>query len=247
MDVFSRTELLLGQAGMERLKKARVAVFGLGGVGGYAAEALARSGVGALDLVDNDSVSETNINRQIVALLSTVGKRKTEAAAARIKDVSPACAVRCFDLFVTDETVNAFHFADYDYVIEAIDTVSGKLAIVKACAAAKTPIVSCMGAGNKLDPTAFEVTDIYRTKVCPLAKVMRKLCRENGIERLKVVYSREIPIAAAESETAAKREGAYKPGVPGSVAFVPSVAGLIAAGEAVKAIAGVYGNGIDRS
>ena len=150
-------------------------------------------------------------------------------------------------LFVKDETVNAFRFADYDYVIEAIDTVSGKLAIVKACAAAKTPIVSCMGAGNKLDSTAFEVTDIYRTKVCPLAKVMRKLCRENGIERLKVVYSREIPIAAAQSETAAKREGAYKPRVPGSVAFVPSVAGLIAAGEAVKAIAGVYGNGIDRS
>ena len=148
---------------------------------------------------------------------------------------------------MTDETVNAFRFADYDYVIEAIDTVSGKLAIVKACAAAKTPIVSCMGAGNKLDPTAFEVTDIYRTKVCPLAKVMRKLCRENGIKCLRVIYSREIPIAAAQSETAAKREGAYKPRVPGSVAFVPSVAGLIAAGEAVKAIAGVYGNGIDRS
>lgn len=179
MDVFSRTELLLGQAGMERLKKAQRRGVRAGRRRRLCGGGARRSGVGALDLVDNDIVSETNINRQIVALLSTVGKRKTEAAAARIKDVSPACAVRCFDLFVTDETVNAFRFADYDYVIEAIDTVSGKLAIVKACAAAKTPIVSCMGAGNKLDSTAFEVTDIYRTKVCP----WQRLCSSSARKR----------------------------------------------------------------
>ncbi len=243
-DIFSRTELILGAAGMEKLQTSRVAVFGIGGVGGYAAEALARSGVGALDLVDNDRVSPTNLNRQIIALTTTVGRLKTEVMEERIREINPDCVVRRRDCFFLPETAADFDFSVYDYVIDAIDTLAGKIAIVKACAEAGTPVVSCMGAGNKLDPAAFEVTDVYSTKVCPLAKAMRRLCRENGIEKLKVVYSKEIPMSAASAETVAKEEGVYKPRVPGSIAFVPSVAGLIAAGEVVKALTGVYGNGM---
>ena len=244
MNLFSRTELLIGKSGMEKLKRARVAVFGIGGVGGYAVEALVRSGIGRLELVDNDRVSPTNINRQIIALSETLGRYKTEAAAERARAINPECEVTCRNCFFTSETAESFDFSDYDYVIDAIDTLAGKIAIAKACQASGTPVVSCMGAGNKLDPTAFEVTDIYKTSVCPLARAMRKLCRENGIEKLKVVYSKEIPVSAADSETAAREEGAYKPRVPGSIAFVPSVAGLIAAGEAIKEISGTYGNGI---
>ena len=231
-DIFSRTELLLGRAGMEKLENARVAVFGIGGVGGYAAEALARSGVGALDLI---------------ALQSTVGKLKTEVAGERILDINPACVVRKYERFFLPENAGEFPFGEYDYVVDAIDTVTGKIGIVKACEAAGVPVISCMGAGNKLDASAFEVTDIYRTKICPLAKVMRRLCRENGIEKLKVVYSREVPMSLMNAEEMAEKEGVYKPRVPGSIAFVPSVAGLIAAGEVVKDLTGVYGNGIDRS
>lgn len=245
-DVFSRTQLLLGEKGMERLKNARVAVFGVGGVGGYAVEALARSGVGAIDLIDNDRVTLTNINRQIVALRETVGRLKTEVAEERILSINPDCVVRRHDIFFLPETAAMFYFSLYDYVIDAIDTVSGKIAIVKACAAAGVPVVSCMGAGNKLDASAFEITDIYKTKVCPLAKVMRKLCRENGIEKLKVVYSKETPMSLTSAEITEE----ITPGktrVPGSVAFVPSVAGLMAAGEVIKDLTGVYGNGIDRS
>ena len=244
MNLFSRTELLIGKSGMEKLKRARVAVFGIGGVGGYAVEALGRSGIGRLELVDNDRVSPTNINRQIIALSETLGRYKTEAAAERARAINPECEVTCRNCFFTSETAESFDFSDYDYVIDAIDTLAGKIAIAKACQASGTPVVSCMGAGNKLDPTAFEVTDIYKTSVCPLARAMRKLCRENGIEKLKVVYSKEIPVSAADSETAAREEGAYKLRVPGSIAFVPSVAGLIAAGEAIKEISGTYGNGI---
>ena len=244
MNLFSRTELLIGKSGMEKLKRARVAVFGIGGVGGYAVEALVRSGIGRLELVDNDRVSPTNINRQIIALSETLGRYKTEAAAERARAINPECEVTCRNCFFTSETAESFDFSDYDYVIDAIDTLAGKIAIAKACQASGPPVVSCMGAGNKLDPTAFEVTDIYKTSVCPLARAMRKLCRENGIEKLKVVYSKEIPVSAADSETAAREEGAYKLRVPGSIAFVPSVAGLIAAGEAIKEISGTYGNGI---
>ncbi len=244
MNLFSRTELLIGKSGMEKLHRARVAVFGIGGVGGYAVEALVRSGIGRLELVDNDRVSPTNINRQIIALSETLGRYKTEAAAERARAINPECEVTCRKCFFTSETAESFDFSDYDYVIDAIDTLAGKIAIAKACQASGTPVVSCMGAGNKLDPTAFEVTDIYKTSVCPLARAMRKLCRENGIEKLKVVYSKEIPVSAADSETAARKEGAYKLRVPGSIAFVPSVAGLIAAGEAIKEISGTYGNGI---
>ena len=246
-DIFSRTELLLGRAGMEKLENARVAVFGIGGVGGYAAEALARSGVGALDLIDNDRVASTNLNRQIIALQSTVGKLKTEVAGERSLDINPACVVRKYERFFLPENAGEFPFGEYDYVVDAIDTVTGKIGIVKACEAAGVPVISCMGAGNKLDASAFEVTDIYRTKICPLAKVMRRLCRENGIEKLKVVYSREVPMSLMNAEEMAEKEGVYKPRVPGSIAFVPSVAGLIAAGEVVKDLTGVYGNGIDRS
>ena len=167
MNLFSRTELLIGKSGMEKLKRARVAVFGIGGVGGYAVEALVRSGIGRLELVDNDKVSPTNVNRQIIALSDTLGRYKTEAAAERARAINPECEVTCRNCFFTSETAGTFDFSDYDYVIDAIDTLAGKIAIVKACREAGTPVVSCMGAGNKLDPTAFEVTDIYKTSVCP--------------------------------------------------------------------------------
>ena len=219
---FSRTELLLGKDGVQRLQRSRVAVFGVGGVGGYAAEALARAGVGALDLIDNDVVSLSNLNRQIIATHDTLGQPKVEVAAARVRAINPDCAVRTHRVFFLPETEAQFDFTEYDYIIDAIDTVSGKIALVLKAQAAGVPIISCMGAGNKLDPTAFEVSDIYKTSVCPLARVMRHELKKRGVRRLKVVYSRE---------EAKKPEGAT---VPGSVSFVPSVAGLIAAGEVVK-------------
>ncbi|WP_316608752.1 tRNA threonylcarbamoyladenosine dehydratase [uncultured Ruminococcus sp.] len=236
---FSRTELLLGAEGIEKLKIARVAVFGVGGVGGYAVEALARSGVGALDLIDDDTVSLTNINRQIIALHSTVGKPKVEVAAERVADINPACKVQTYRTFYTPETADDFDFTQYDYIIDAIDTVSGKIALAVQAQQAGTPLIASMGAGNKLDPTAFEVADIYATSVCPLARVMRRELRKRGIKKLKVVYSRE--------EAMTPLAGEEEPGVhqkrmtPGSVAFVPSVAGLILAGEVIKDLIGKTG------
>lgn len=236
MNPYSRTEFLLGKAAMEKLKSARVAVFGLGGVGGYAVEALARSGVGALDLVDHDTVSLTNLNRQILATRDTVGLSKAQVAAQRVKAIDPDIKVTAMQTFFGPDTADGFHFEDYDYVIDAIDTVTGKLALVTAAKAAGTPIICAMGAGNKLDPTAFRVADIYETSVCPLARIMRKECRKRGIDRLKVVYSEEDPIACSlppdDPAWAELPEG--RNALPGSCAFVPSVMGLIIAGEVIK-------------
>lgn len=228
---FSRTELLLGQEAMEKLKNSRVAIFGIGGVGGYVCEALARSGVGALDLFDSDTVSVTNINRQIIALHSTVGQQKTEVAKKRILDINPLARVETHNVFFLPENADSFDFSVYDYVVDAIDTVAGKLALVKKSIEAGVPVISSMGAGNKLDPTAFRVEDISRTRVCPLARVMRKKLKEMGISHLKVVYSEEPPLTpAAGTET----KGTAGRPVPGSISFVPSVAGLILGGEVVK-------------
>lgn len=235
---FSRTELIFGKAAMDKLRSSRVAVFGIGGVGGYAVEALARSGIGALDLIDSDIVCLSNLNRQIIATHSTIGKYKVDAAQDRIYDINPHCKVTTYKTFYLPETANQFDFTDYDYIIDAIDTVTGKLTLIVNAKAAGTPIISSMGAGNKTDPTAFEVADIYETSVCPLAKVMRYECRKRGIERLKVVYSKEPPIQPSEEALTAYRETAAdnnpRRTVPGSSAFVPPTAGLIAAGEVIK-------------
>ena len=193
MEEFSRTEMLIGKRGVEKLAAARVAVFGIGGVGGYVVEALARSGVGTLDLVDNDRVSLSNINRQIIALHSTVGRLKTEVAAERAKDINPAIAVHTHNVFFLPENAEEFDFSAYDYVVDAIDTVSGKIALIEKARACGAPVISAMGAGNKLDPTAFEVADIEKTSVCPLARVMRRELKKRGVERVKVVYSKEEP------------------------------------------------------
>lgn len=234
MDPFSRTSLLLGQEAMQKLKKARVAVFGLGGVGGYVVEALARSGVGALELVDHDTISLTNLNRQILATRDTVGLPKAEAAARRVKAISPDTAALARQVFYTPETANQFDFATYDYVVDAIDTVTGKLMLVKAAKEAKVPIISSMGTGNKLDPTAFRVADIYDTSVCPLARIMRKECRKRGIEKLKVVYSQEAPLTPTLGEGEKEELPQGRRALPGSCAFVPGTAGLIIAGEVIK-------------
>lgn len=227
MEEFSRTEALLGVGAVEKLKNCKIAVFGIGGVGGFVAEALARSGVGALDLVDKDEVSVSNINRQIVALHSTVGQKKTLVMQARIKDINPDCKVTAYDTFFLPETANTFDFSSYDYVVDAIDTVSGKIALVEKCKQAGTPIICAMGAGNKLDPTKFEVADISKTSVCPLARVMRKELKARGIEKVKVVYSKE-----EAKESAGKDENGKS--IPASISFVPSVMGLILAGEVIK-------------
>lgn len=234
MSEFSRTELLLGSEAMERLSAARVAVFGIGGVGGYAAEALARSGIGALDLIDSDKVSETNLNRQIIALHSTVGRYKTDAAAERLTDINPRLRLTLHRTFFTPETASEFDFGQYDYVVDAIDTVTGKLELAMRAQAAGVPVISAMGAGNKLDPTAFEVADIYETSVCPLARVMRYELKKRGVRSLKVVYSREKPLTPLDSAEESPKGRA----VPGSTAFVPPVVGLIIAGEVVKDITG---------
>ena len=224
---FSRTALVFGEGALEKLAAARVAVFGVGGVGGYAVEALVRSGVGAIDLIDSDAVALSNLNRQIIALHSTLGRLKVDVAAERARDINPACAVTVHPVFYLPETAPRFDFRQYDYVVDAIDTVAGKLALAENARACGTPIISAMGAGNKTDPTRFEVVDIYDTSVCPLARVMRRECKRRGIDRLKVVYSREEPIAPAEGGR-----------VPGSTAFVPPVVGLIIAGEVVKDLIG---------
>ncbi len=234
-DIFARTRLLLGDAGLARLAAARVAVFGIGGVGGYAVEALARSGVGALDLIDSDTVDVTNLNRQIIATLPGVGRPKVSVAAERVASINPACTVRTHECFFLPETADRFDFSAYDYVIDAVDTVAAKMALVEAARAAGTPIVSSMGAGNKLDPTAFRVADIYETSVDPLARVMRRELRRRGIPALKVVYSTEPPREPFPDGERVK--DGTRP-APGSVAFVPSVAGLILGGEVVRDLAG---------
>ena len=238
MDQYSRTRFLLGEQGMERLRKARVAVFGLGGVGGYAVEALARAGVGALVLVDHDTVGLTNINRQIIATHDTLGMSKTQAAAQRVRSIDPTIEITPYETFYLPETAADFDFSSYDYVVDAIDTVTGKLMLAQQAQDAGVPIISSMGTGNKLDPTAFEVTDINKTTFCPLARIMRKELKKRGIPHLKVVYSQEPAMTpGADSEAPVEMSG-RKP-VPGSTAFVPAVAGLILAGEVVKDIAGI--------
>lgn len=233
-DLFARTRLLLGQDGLDRLAAARVAVFGVGGVGGYVVEALVRSGVGALDLIDSDTVDATNLNRQIIATVDAIGRSKVEVAAERVASINPSCVVRAHQCFFLPETAGQFDFAAFDYVVDAVDTVSAKIALVEAAFAAGVPIVSSMGAGNKLDPTAFRVADIYETSVDPLARVMRRELRRRGIPSLKVVYSTELPLVPADDDMAVK--DGTRP-APGSVAFVPSVAGLILGGEVVKDLA----------
>ena len=228
---FNRTAMLLGDEAMERLARSRVAVFGVGGVGGYVVEALARSGIGALDLIDNDTVAESNLNRQIIALHSTIGQYKVDVAATRVRDINPACRVTAHRVFFLPETQAQFDFSAYDYVVDAIDTVKGKLALVEQARSAGVPIICSMGAGNKLDPTAFRVADIYATSVCPLARVMRTECRRRGIERLKVVYSTEPPLRPLEK---ADEPGSPRRATPGSVAFVPSAAGLVLASEVIR-------------
>lgn len=248
LDQFSRTELLLGREAMEKLRHSRVAVFGIGGVGGYAVEALARSGVGTLDLIDDDRICLTNLNRQIFATRSTVGKYKVDAAQARINDICPNITVNTRKCFFMPDNADDFDFSDYDYIIDAIDTVKGKLEIVRRAKAMNIPVISSMGAGNKLDPTAFRVADIYQTKVCPLARVMRYELRKMGIKELKVVYSEEKPIRPVEDmEISCRSNCICPPGtarkctvrrdIPGSNAFVPSAAGLIIAGEVIKDLA----------
>lgn len=241
---FSRTERLLGPDGMDRLYRARVAVFGIGGVGGYVVEALARSGVGALDLIDDDQVCLSNLNRQIIATHRTLGQYKVDVARDRILDINPNAIVRVYHTFYTPETAPQFNFTQYDYVVDAIDTVTGKLELVMQAHAAGVPIISSMGAGNKLDASAFRVADIYKTSVCPLARVMRKELKKRGIHHLKVVYSEEkartpLPDPQEEAPTAAseQRTGSPKRQSPGSCAFVPAVAGLILAGEVIQDLA----------
>ena len=234
--MLSRTRLLIGDDAVRRLNNVKVAVFGVGGVGGYAVEALARSGVGALELIDNDIVSVSNINRQIIATQETVGLKKAEAARQRVLLINPDCAVTVRDEFFLPDNADSFNFRDYDYVIDAVDTVSAKIELVLRCEQAGTPIISAMGAGNKLDASAFKVADIYKTSGCPLARVMRRELKARGVKALKVVYSEEQPIKpalSAENLPEGKRQ------VPGSVAFVPSVMGLIIAGEVIKDIGGI--------
>ena len=239
LEQFLRTEMLLGSEALTRLQSARVAVFGLGGVGGYVVEALARSGVGSLDLIDSDTVSVSNLNRQILATHSTVGMLKVDAARNRVLDINPACNVKTWPVFYTPDTADAFDFTQYDYIVDAIDTVTGKLALVERAKAAGTPIICCMGTGNKLDASAFRVADISKTTMCPLARVMRRELGKRGIRHLKVVYSQE----EARTPTGWEEEAAAlgKRQIPGSVAFVPGAAGLLLAGEVVRDLAGFSG------
>ena len=229
---FSRTAILLGEEAVNKLQKARVAVFGVGGVGGYTVEALARCGIGQLDLIDSDTVSISNINRQILATHSTVGMLKVDAAKARVLDINPACVVRTHPIFYLPETAEQFNFTQYDYIVDCIDTVTGKLQLVERAVAVGTPIICSMGTGNKLDPAAFKVEDISKTSMCPLARVMRKELKKRGISHLKVVYSQEEALTPDVDPEELARTG--KRQIPGSVAFVPGAAGLILAGEVVK-------------
>ncbi len=238
MDAYSRTRFLLGDDAMEKLKNAHVAVFGLGGVGGYVVEALARSGIGALTLVDHDTVSLTNINRQILATGETVGQDKVTAAARRVSAIGPEIRVDARKTFYLPETASTFDFSQFDYVVDAIDTVTGKMMLIQQAKTAAVPIISSMGTGNKLDPTAFQVADISETSVCPLARIIRKECKKRGIDRLKVVYSTEDPIKTqlADDDPAWAELPEGRNALPGSVCFVPAVAGMIIAGEVIKDI-----------
>lgn len=241
LNQFSRTQLLLGSEALSRLRHARVAVFGIGGVGGYTVEALARSGVGTLDLIDDDKICLTNLNRQIIALHSTIGQYKVDAARQRVLDINPDAVVHTYQTFYMPDTAGQFDFSQYDYIVDAIDTVTAKLELAVRAQQAGTPIISSMGTGNKLDPTAFTVTDIYKTSMCPLARVMRRELKKRGVKRLKVVYSTEEALSPADAcaeeptgQSDAARTGAPRRQTPGSTAFVPAVAGLIIAGEVVK-------------
>lgn len=251
LNQFSRTALIFGDENMDKLKSSRVAVFGVGGVGGYTVEALARSGVGTLDLIDDDKVCLSNINRQIIATRKTIGQYKVDVAKERILDINPDAVVNTYKTFYMPDTKDQFHFEEYDYVVDAIDTVTGKIQLVLQAQEAGVPIISSMGAGNKINPAMFEVADIYKTSVCPLAKVMRRELKKRGVKKLKVVYSKEealkprIDIANSEQEDATQsqavdRQGSARRSVPGSTAFVPSTAGLIIAGEVIKDILNFY-------
>lgn len=244
MEQFIRTELIFGREAMDKLAAARVAVFGIGGVGGYTVEALVRSGVGAIDIIDNDVVCLSNINRQIYALTSTVGQYKTDAAAERIMQINPHIRLQTHKVFYSPETSHMFDFSQYDHIVDAIDSVTGKIELAVQADRSGTPLISSMGAGNKTDPTAFEVADIYKTSVCPLARVMRHELKKRGIKRLKVVYSKEQPVTPF-SDPAADEElkGTSRRQTPGSNAFVPPVAGLIIAGEVIKDIIGYSQSG----
>lgn len=224
-DQFDRTRLLIGEEGLAKLKKARVAVFGVGGVGGFAVEALVRSGIGAFDLIDNDTVALSNLNRQIIATRDTIGKLKVEVMRDRILFINPQAEIRMYPCFYLPENAAEFDFSQYSYVVDAVDTVTAKIDIIMQAQAAGVPVISSMGAGNKMDPTRFEVTDIYKTTVCPLARVMRRELKKRGVKQLKVVYSTEKAIKTGAD-------------VPGSIAFVPSVAGLIVAGEVIRDLIG---------
>lgn len=230
---FSREELLIGSQGLAKLQRARVAVFGIGGVGGYVVEALARSGVGALDLFDGDTVSLTNINRQIIALEDTLGRPKVEVAQERVKQINPQCQVEARTLFFTPENAGEVDFSQYDYVADAIDTVTSKIELILRCRQAGVPVISSMGAGNKLDATAFQVAPIEKTSVCPLARVMRRELKKRGVTGVKAVFSTEESVTPAAAQAGDQKGTAGRP-TPGSMAFVPSVAGLILAGEIVK-------------
>ena len=250
LNQFSRTQLLLGESAMQELANKRVAAFGIGGVGGYACEALVRSGIGAFDLIDDDKVCLTNLNRQIIATRKTVGKYKTEVMKERMLEINPNVDVRIHNCFFLPENADEFPFDEYDYIIDAVDTVTAKISIIMKANELGIPVISSMGAGNKLDPTAFRVADIYKTRVCPLAKVMRRELKKRGVKKLKVVYSEEQPTRPIEDMSISCRTNCICPpgaehkcterrDIPGSVAFVPSVVGLIIAGEVIKDIAGV--------
>lgn len=234
LNQFSRTELLLGEEAMKKLAASRVAVFGIGGVGGYVVEALVRSGIGTIDIIDNDTVCQTNINRQIFATSKTIGRYKTEVAAERIAEINPETKVNAFNVFYTPETASEFDFNNYDYIVDAIDTVTGKIELVMNANKCNVPIISSMGAGNKLDPTAFEVSDIYKTSVCPLARIMRNELKKRGIKKLKVVYSKEKPLTPYKKPSEDIEANPHRRQTPGSISFVPSVVGLIIAGEVIK-------------
>ena len=237
MEKFLRTEMLLGKEALEKLQNSRVAIFGIGGVGGYALEALVRAGVGEIDIIDSDCVAVSNINRQILATTTTVGQKKVDVAEVRAKAINPDIKINKFDIFYLPETADRFDFSNYDYIIDAIDTVGGKMELIKRANECGTPIICSMGTGNKLNPAAFEVSDIYKTTVCPLAKVMRSLCRKAGIKCLKVVYSKEEPITPRVTDNAEQKGTAGRIS-PASCSFVPPVAGFILAGEVIKDLVG---------
>ena len=240
LNQFSRTQIIYGENALKKLANSRVAIFGLGGVGGYVLEALARAGVGALDLIDNDKISLTNLNRQILALHSTIGEDKTQVALRRVKDINPDCNVKIYNTFYLPETAGEFDFKEYDYVVDAVDTVTAKLTLIENAKKFGVPVISSMGTGNKTNAAAFEVADIYETSACPLARIMRKELKKRGIDSLKVVYSPEEPVRDEESAEIIKSEltssGSTRRDIPGSVSFVPATAGLLMAGEVINDI-----------